>query len=106
MTTRHAKEQNGCKRYIVGFIASVILLLAIVALVKGQMLSPSGLVIAISIFAVVEALIMVFCFLLLNTSEEDRDWNTLSFLFTIGVMLVVVGGSLWIMYNLNYNMGS
>lgn len=106
MSTRHQHEQNGCKRYLLGFVASVVLLLVIYGLVSSHAFSTGGLYIAISVFALVEALILVFCFLLLNTSDEDRAWNTLAFLFTIAVMLVVVGGSLWIMYNLNYNMGS
>lgn len=108
MTTRHAHQLNGNgqKLYIGGFIASVILLFAIFSIVKGHLLSTQGLYIAVSIFALIEALILVFCFQLLNTSHEDRDWNTLAFIFTLMVMLVVVGGSLWIMYSLNYNMGS
>jgi heme/copper-type cytochrome/quinol oxidase subunit 4 len=40
-------------------------------------------------------------FLHLNTSSEAR-LNVLGLVFTILIMLLFVGGSLWIMYNLNY----
>jgi heme/copper-type cytochrome/quinol oxidase subunit 4 len=31
-------------------------------------------------------------------------WNTLLFLFMLAIMLIVVVGSVYIMYNLNYHM--
>ena len=34
---------------------------------------------------------------------RDR-WNFLMFLFMILVVFIIIGGSVWIMYNLNYHM--
>lgn len=54
--------------------------------------------------AVLQFLVQVICFLRLNTKTEQGVMNILSFIFAIVVLVVVVGGSLWIMMNLNYNM--
>ena len=36
-------------------------------------------------------------------AEEKPHWNLITFLFLILVIFVLVGGTLWIMYNLSYN---
>jgi cytochrome o ubiquinol oxidase operon protein cyoD len=42
-------------------------------------------------------------FLHLDTSSTAR-WNVLAIIFTLIIMVLFVGGTLWIMYNLNYRM--
>lgn len=59
--------------------------------------------ITLAVLAIAQLVAQVVCFLRLNTSTQGR-WNLMPFLFTIVVAAVLVGGSLWIMYNLNYNM--
>lgn len=36
--------------------------------------------------------------------EEKPRWNLMLFLFMVLVLFVLVGGSLWIMYHLDYNL--
>ncbi|MBE8365690.1 cytochrome o ubiquinol oxidase subunit IV, partial [Leptospira borgpetersenii serovar Balcanica] len=43
------------------------------------------------------------CFLHMNASSEER-WNLVAFVFTLLIIAIVVVGSIWIMWNLNYNM--
>ena len=90
--------------YGVGFVLSLVLIGIIYTMVTHHWLDTQGLYLATGAFAFIEAIVIVFCFLLLNTSPEDRAWNTIAFLFTILVVFIVVVGSLWIMYNLNYYM--
>lgn len=52
--------------------------------------------------AIIQALVQVVCYFHLGF-EGKPHWNLIMFLFTILVIIVVVGGSLWIMHNLNYN---
>lgn len=59
--------------------------------------------IILAVLAVVQLYIQVICFLRMNARKEGFI-NTMSFLFAIFVVFVVVGGSYWIMWNLNYNM--
>ncbi|MBD9250723.1 MAG: cytochrome o ubiquinol oxidase subunit IV, partial [Cronobacter sakazakii] len=53
--------------------------------------------------AVVQILVHLVCFLHMNASSEER-WNLVAFVFTLLIIAIVVVGSIWIMWNLNYNM--
>ncbi len=52
----------------------------------------------------VQALVQVRFFLHLDEEKRPR-WQLHSFWFTAVMVLVIVIGSLWVMMNLNYNMG-
>lgn len=109
MSTHHdavgnfGNGQKTTKSYLIGLISSLVLTLIAFALVGNHMLSNQSLYIALSLLAIMQLFAQVTFFLRLNSSPEGR-WNLMPFLFTIIVILVLVGGSLWIMYNLNYNM--
>jgi cytochrome o ubiquinol oxidase operon protein cyoD len=89
--------------YITGLVLCIILTCASFALVGKHILSGADLYIGLSILALVQLLVQVICFLRLNASAEGQ-WNLMPFLFALLVVLILVAGSLWIMYNLNYNM--
>jgi len=89
--------------YLVGFNASLFLTIIAFYLVFRHLLSDTHLYIAVVLLALAQLYVQVIFFLRVNASKESR-MNLLSFLFTILIITVLVGGSLWIMYNLNYNM--
>lgn len=89
--------------YVTGFVLCIILTLIAFALVGKQLLTGSDVYIALSILALVQLFVQVICFLRLNASAEGQ-WNLMPFLFALLVVMILVSGSLWIMYNLNYNM--
>ena len=91
------------KAYVAGLILCVILTLASFHIVEHRTLSNLELFVALAALAIVQFVVQVVCFLRLNASAEGR-WNLMPFLFSIVVIAILVGGSLWIMYNLNYNM--
>jgi cytochrome o ubiquinol oxidase operon protein cyoD len=91
------------KSYLVGFVLCLILTLASFAVAGKPLLNTVQSYIVLGVLAVAQLFVQVICFLRLNTSKEGR-WNVMSFLFTILIILVIVGGSFWIMWNLNYNM--
>lgn len=90
--------------YLVGYISSIVLTLLAFSLVGSAMLPPKTLYLVVGSCAVIQLLVQVKYFLHINTSPEG-SWNLLSFLFTLVVVLVLVIGTLWIMYNLYANMG-
>lgn len=91
------------KSYTIGFIALVIsTLVGYIAVTTG--LSSKEMFTVISAVMVFQLLAIVAFFFKNNVSDEDATWNLISFLFTLLIAAVVVCGSLWIMYNLNYNM--
>jgi cytochrome o ubiquinol oxidase operon protein cyoD len=55
------------------------------------------------IAAVVQVLVHLYYFLHLSTSTDQR-WNLVAIVFSAVIILIVVVGSIWIMWNLNYNM--
>ena len=91
------------KSYLIGLTLSLILTAIAFVCVGNHLLSTEGLYILITALAVAQLFAQVICFLRLNTTSEGH-WNTLPFIFTFVVVGILVGGSLWIMYNLNVNM--
>jgi cytochrome o ubiquinol oxidase operon protein cyoD len=91
------------KSYFLGFVLSIILTLASYGVVKGQLFLPSTSYITISVLALVQLLVQLIFFLHI-TEEKKPRLNLISFLFTLILIIILVGGSLWVMYNLNYNM--
>lgn len=89
--------------YMTGLVLCVILSIAAFLLVGKQLLSGAELYIALSALALIQLFVQVICFLRLNASAEGQ-WNLMPFLFTLVVVMILVAGSLWIMYNLNYYM--
>ncbi len=58
----------------------------------------------IYLLACIQFLVQVICFLRLNIQTHQGRINVMTFLFTGIILLVIVTGSLWIMWNLGYNM--
>lgn len=54
--------------------------------------------------AILQLFVQVKCFLSMNTKTPQAQYNMMSFIFTLVILAVVIGGSMWIMYNLDYNM--
>lgn len=91
------------KSYMIGLILSLIFTFLSFGIVAHRPFSVSGIFIALTVLAIAQLIAQVVFFLRMNASPEGR-WNLMPFLFTILIVAVLVGGSLWIMYNLNYNM--
>ena len=51
----------------------------------------------------IQILVHLVCFLHMNT-KSDEGWNMTAFIFTVIIIAILVVGSIWIMWNLNYNM--
>lgn len=92
------------KSYVVGFTASIFLTLISFYLVATAALPPQVLYITIGGFAITQLFVQLVFFLHLNTHSKTA-WNLLSFLFTLVMVLVLVLGTMWIMYNLYEKMG-
>ncbi|MEM7175254.1 MAG: cytochrome o ubiquinol oxidase subunit IV [Chlamydiota bacterium] len=90
------------KPLILGFVFSLILTLAAYRIVVYYHLSCWVLTFTLIGLGVIQTLIQLVFFLHLGLESKPR-WNLMMFLFTVLLMTVLVGGSLWIMHNLNYN---
>lgn len=90
--------------YMLGLFLCLILTVVPFATVQYAGYSYTKTVVHVYLAMFVQFLVQVICFLRLNWSTEQSKMNVLSFLFSIVVTAVIVTGSLWIMWNLNYYM--
>ncbi len=98
---KEALEPGTFTSYSVGFIVCIVLTLAAYFAVEMQWFSRGVTIFAIVSLGVIQLLVQLVCFLHLG-SEDRPQWNLLVFLFMLLVIVVIVGGSLWIMDNLDY----
>ena len=99
-----SKLTTSPKSYLIGFLLSLCLTLAAYLMVSRHTSSNGVLVFGVVCLALVQLFVQLKFFLHLG-SESKPKWNLLVFGFMLGVLLILVFGSLWIMYNLNYHHG-
>ena len=92
------------KGYVIGFVLSVILTAIPFWLVMGNVFADSGTTALVILgFAVVQIVVQMVYFLHMNAKSEG-GWNMLALIFTLVLVVIVMAGSLWVMYHLNTNM--
>jgi cytochrome o ubiquinol oxidase operon protein cyoD len=101
----HGGAAHGSRRgYWIGFILSVLLTAPAFGLVMtGVIADPrvtAGIVMAL---AMVQIVVHMIYFLHMNTKSEN-GWTMLALIFTAIIVLIVIAGSLWVMYHMNANM--
>lgn len=90
-------------KYISGFVGALATTIVAFVLVSGHILTGGWLIAALMGLAVIQLGVQLVFFLHLGDEARPR-WQLTAFLFTAVMVLVIVIGSLWIMYHLNYNM--
>ena len=101
----HSEGGHGSfQGYITGFVLSVILTVIPFWLVMGNVLDNS-LVTTLVILALggIQMVVHIVYFLHMNTKSEG-GWTFLALIFTIMVVVIMLAGSVWVMYHLNHNM--
>ncbi len=96
-------SRGSAKSYLTGFVLSLILTAIPFALVMSGTWSSGATLAGIFSAGIVQILVHLHYFLHLDFSSEAR-WNVLAMIFTLLIMALFVGGTLWIMSNLNYRM--
>jgi cytochrome o ubiquinol oxidase operon protein cyoD len=102
MESQEQANSRILKAYVYGVTLSLLLTLAAYLPVDRGWLSGNALIATIVGLAILQAGVQVVLFLHLGQESKPR-WNSLLFLFMMIVVLILVLGSLWIMYHLNYN---
>lgn len=97
------ESHGSVKSYTIGFILSIILTVVPYFIVVQHMMSVEIMAVVVFLLAIGQLFIQLVFFLHLNSSSEQR-WNLITILFTSVVLLILVIGTIWIMWNLNYNM--
>lgn len=102
MIDAHHGWNTSFKPVIWGFSLSLILTIATYFVAIASHLTTGVLTFIVMGLGSLQALIQLVFFLHLGIESKPR-WSLMMFLFMALVMVVLVGGSLWIMYNLNYH---
>ena len=99
-----AGEAQGSPRgYLIGFVLSILLTAIPFGLVIQGSLPREAILAGIWSAAAVQIFIHLHYFLHLDRSSAQR-WNLMSLLFSLLVMGIFIGGSLWIMLDLHARM--
>lgn len=104
----HHEDEGGyhatVEGYLIGFFLSVLLTAIPFWLVMGNvMASPKVTAFVILGFAAVQMVVHMVYFLHLNTKVEG-GWSLLALIFTAALVIIMLAGSIWVMYHLNTNM--
>jgi cytochrome o ubiquinol oxidase subunit IV len=86
-----------------GLILSFVLTLMSYFVVTRGLLGKEAAMYTISALAVLQAFIQLILFLNLG-SERSPKWNLLTFLFMLVILVIIVVGTIWIMFNIDYNL--
>ena len=97
-------DHGSYKSYTIGFVLSVILTAIPFWLVMGNVFENSGTTAMVILgFAAVQVVVHMIYFLHMNTKSEG-GWTMLALIFTVVLVVIVLAGSIWVMYHLNHNM--
>ena len=100
--------EKSVTQYIIGFLSSILLILASYSLVAYRFLLPFltswNIAIIIAGFALIQFIIQLYFFMDLRLKARS-GWQLFVLIFMIFVVLILVIGSLWIMKSLNNRMG-
>jgi cytochrome o ubiquinol oxidase operon protein cyoD len=89
--------------YCIGFGTAAVLTLIAYALVTNHWLAGGALITAIMGLAAVQLMVQLVFFLHFGRGGRSR-LDLAALFFMLLILVIIVGGSLWIMDNLNYNM--
>lgn len=101
--SEHNAHPLSLGKYILGFLASVTLTMAAYLLVTRGTTSKDLVVGILAVLAVIQFVVQMVFFLHVGDERRPR-WKLMVMFLMLGVVLILVGGSIWIMNNLNYRM--
>lgn len=101
--SEHQPDQASLRLYVTGFGLSLLFTLDAYLSVTHHLFSKNVLIGGIAGLALAQFLTQLVCFLHLGREFKPR-WKLAVFLMMAGIVVILVGGSLWIMNNLNYRM--
>ncbi|HSX31469.1 MAG TPA: cytochrome o ubiquinol oxidase subunit IV [Candidatus Saccharimonadales bacterium] len=101
--SQHDSHPLSLTKYIVGFVGCVALTMAAYLLVTRSTLSTGPIVAILALLAIAQFIVQMVLFLHVGEEHGPR-WKLAVMCLMLSVVLILVGGSIWIMNNLNYRM--
>jgi len=98
-------QSESLRPYVIGFVLALVLTAIPFAVVVGHVLPPFTTLVIIAILAVIQVTVHLRFFLHIDLQSTPRE-NILALAFAALLIFIMVGGSLWIMLDLNARMMS
>jgi cytochrome o ubiquinol oxidase operon protein cyoD len=89
--------------YVTGFVLSVILTAIPFWLVMSRVFASSTVTIFVILALAMVQIYVHMVFFLHMTSKAEGGWTWMSLIFTLVLLVILLSGSLWIMYHLKTN---
>ncbi len=96
---------TGMRGYLVGLVLATALTVASFTVAGTQIVWGPALSIALVVLAIAQMGVHLVFFIHITTAPDNTN-NALALAFGVLIVLLLMGGSLWIIANLNYNMMS
>lgn len=103
LLSRHQPEAVTLKGYIIGFASSLVLTMIAYLLVRYGSLNKSVLVVVLSLLALIQFGVQLIYFLHVGREFTPR-LKLMIMLFMFAIVFIIVGGSIWIMNNIDGRM--
>jgi len=100
LVSDHQPENATFKSYLIGFTSSLFITLCAYFLAKNHLLGKPYMVILLAILAITQFVVQLIFFLHVGREFSPRLKLIVMF-FMITIVIILVGGSIWIMHNLN-----
>lgn len=104
MNANESASPRSLKTYLAGFALALVLTAIPFALVATGMLPERMSLVAIAAAAIAQLFVHLRFFLHLDWRSTPTE-NLLALAFAAVLVFIMIGGSLWIMFDLHYRMG-
>ena len=95
--------REGIARYVIGFVLASALTAASFYVLNTSLIWGPGIPVALVVLAIAQIGVHLVFFLHITTAPDNTN-NVLALAFGVLIVALVIGGSLWIMDNLNQRM--
>lgn len=99
----HAEETSERRTFVVGFVLAAILTVIAFAMVAMRVLPPHSMLVVLAILAAVQVVVHLRCFLHIDRQKSHRD-DLLLICLTLLVLSIVIGGTIWILWDQHMRM--
>lgn len=99
----HEEEQRERRSYVIGLILALVLTTGAFAVVWLDLLGGGAALAALGGLALIQAVVHLRYFLHIDLQRSHRD-DLLLILFTVLILLIMVSGTIWILYDQHIRM--
>ena len=94
---------KGLRGYFIGLVLASLLTAASFAILRANFVWAPAIPVALLVFAIAQMGVHLVFFLHITTGPDNTN-NVMALAFGVLIVILLFGGSIWIMNNMNHNM--